>query len=94
MQHTIISGALIALGFGLLFFLDNLISKNTEYSILKNVRENNLIIALLCLGAGYYVYTLGQKQQSIIQVEDSLDTSEPLVRDELLPSYEQATSTD
>lgn len=90
MQHTIISWGLIALGFGLLFFLDNLISKDTEYTILKNVRENNLIIAILCFGAGYYIYTVGE-EQAVIELEESisLDTSEPLVP---LPSYEKATS--
>lgn len=95
MHYNIIAVALVALGFGLLFFLDTLIAKDTEYSMLKSVRDNNLMVGVLCLGAGYYVYTLGEKQRQVVQSEQpaELATSEPIMRDEL-PSYEEATSTD
>lgn len=95
MHYNIIAVALVAVGFGLLFFLDTLIAKDTEYSMLKSVRDNNLMVGVLCLGAGYYVYTLGEKQHQAVQAEQpaELETSEPIVREEL-PSYEEATSTD
>lgn len=84
---------LVAIGFGLLFFLDSLIAKDTEYSMLKTVRDNNLMVGVVCLGAGYYVYTLGEKQRQQVQIEQPLETSSPIVQEEL-PSYEEATSTD
>lgn len=95
MYYNIIAVALVAVGFGLLFFLDTLITKDTEYSMLKTVRDNNLMVGVVFLGAGYYVYTLGEKQRQTMQAEQpaELDTSEPIMRDEL-PSYEEATSTD
>jgi hypothetical protein len=93
MYYNIISGALVVLGFAVLFFLDTLIAKDTEYSLLRNVRENNLMIGVVCLGAGYYMYTLGQKSPMAIEEFESLETSAPLAREEL-PSYEEATSTD
>lgn len=93
MHYNIVAMALIAVGFGVLFFLDTLIAKDTEYSMLKTVRDNNLMVGVACLGAGYYVYTLGEKQRQQIQVEQPLETSAPIVQDEL-PSYEEATSTD
>ena len=94
MHYNIIAVALVALGFGLLFFLDTLIANDTEYSMLKTVRYNNLMVGVACLGAGYYVYTLGEKQRQVVQAEQpELATSEPIMRDEL-PSYEEATSTD
>jgi hypothetical protein len=97
MHYNIIAVALVALGFGLLFFLDTLIAKDTEYSMLKTVRDNNLMVGVVCLGAGYYVYTLGEKQKqgvsSTVEQPAELATSEPIVRNEL-PSYEEATSTD
>lgn len=95
MHYNIIAVALVALGFGLLFFLDTLIAKDTEYSMLKTVRDNNLVVGVLCLGAGYYVYTLGEKQRQVVQAAEpsELATSEPIMREEL-PSYEEATSTD
>lgn len=95
MNYNIIASALVALGFCMLFFLDNLIPKTTENSFLKQIRENNLLIAVLCMGAGYYVYTLGQKQSQTPVIEaESIDTSEPLAQDNYLPTYEEATSTD
>jgi len=94
MHYNIVAVALVALGFGLLFFLDTLIAKDTEYSMLKTVRNNNLMVGVLCLGAGYYAYTLGEKQRQGTSSQPSeLATSEPIVRNEL-PSYEEATSTD
>lgn len=91
MHYNIVAVALAALGFGLLFFLDSLIAKDTEYSMLKSVRENNLMVGVVCLGAGYYVYTLGEKQhRAMTPVQEA---PQPSVVDEL-PSYEEATSTD
>ena len=48
---------------------------------------------MVCLGAGYYVYTLGQKQPIGIIETSELNTSEPIVQ-ERLPTYGEATSTD
>jgi hypothetical protein len=93
MHYNIIAMVLVAIGFGLLFFLDSLIAKDTEYSMLKTVRDNNLMVGVVCLGAGYYVYTLGEKQRQQVQIEQPLETSSPIVQEEL-PSYEEATSTD
>jgi hypothetical protein len=90
MNYNIISITLIAVGFSLLFFIDNLIDKDNTNNMLQTIRDNNLVIGLVCLGAGYYVYTLGQKQPTIQPSE--VDTSEPL--ENILPSYEEATSTD
>lgn len=92
MQHNIIATILVVVGFGLLFLLDSLIAKDTQNNLLKTVRDNNLALGVICLGAGYYVYTLGQKQPVIERAE--LDTSEPVGQPERLPSYEEATSTD
>lgn len=90
MNYNIISIALIAVGFSLLFFIDNLIDKDNKNNMLQTIRDNNLVIGLVCIGAGYYVYTLGQKQHRIQSSE--IDTSEVL--ENILPSYEEATSTD
>lgn len=93
MYYNIISGALVVLGFAVLFFLDSLVAKDTESSLLRSVRDNNLMVGVICLGAGYYVYTLGQKKTtSTIEEFEPLETSAPLARE--LPSYEEATSTD
>jgi hypothetical protein len=93
MNYNIIAGVLIAIGFGLLFLLDTLIAKDTQYEFLQTIRNNNLAFALVCLGGGYYAYSLGKKQP-IRRIESSeLNTSEPISPDRL-PSYEEATSTD
>jgi hypothetical protein len=96
MNYNIVAAVLVALGFGLLFFLDTLISKDTKYGLLQTIRENNLAIGVICLGAGYYVYTLGQKQpRQTVAPSSELNTSEPVAAQaERLPSYEEATSTD
>lgn len=96
MNYNIIAIALVAIGFVLLFLLDTVIQKDTQNNMLKTIRDNNLVLGVVCLGAGYYVYTLGQKQPTVIE-DVELDTSEPLARvasNERLPSYEEATSTD
>jgi hypothetical protein len=96
MNYNIIAIALVTIGFGLLFLLDTFIDKETNNNIMKTIRDNNLMLGVICLGAGYYVYTLGQKQPTLIE-EAELDTSEPLVpmvSNDRLPSYEEATSTD
>ncbi len=96
MNYNIVAVALIVLGFGLLFLLDTLIAKDSQYELLQTVRKNNLVFGVVCLGAGYYVYTLGQKQARPAVIETAeLDTSEPLAgAPDALPSYEEATSTD
>lgn len=93
MNYNIVAGVLIALGFGLLFLADTLIAKDTQYEFLQTIRNNNLVISVVCLGAGYYVYTLGQKQPIRIIETSELNTSEPIVQ-ERLPTYGEATSTD
>ena len=94
MNYNIVAGVLIAIGFGLLFLLDTLIAKDSQYEFLQTIRDNNLAIGVVCLGAGYYVYTLGQKQARPSFIETSeLNTSEPIVQ-ERLPTYDEATSTD
>lgn len=76
---NIIAGVLFVLGFLILFFIDLLISKDTQSEFLLLIKKNNLIFGIVCLGAGYYVYSLDNKPTPII---------------ESLPSYEEATSTD
>lgn len=94
MNYNIVATVLVALGFGLLFFLDTLIAKDSKYGMLQTIRENNLAVGVVCLGAGYYVYTLGKKQPTTIETPE-LATSEPLApANDRLPSYEEATSTD
>lgn len=93
MNYNIVASVLIALGFGLLFLADTLIAKDTQYEFLQTIRNNNLVIGVVCLGAGYYVYTLGQKQPIGIIETSELNTSEPIVQ-ERLPTYGEATSTD
>ena len=94
MNYNIIAGVLIAIGFGLLFLLDTLIAKDTQYEFLQTIRNNNLATGVVCLGVGYYVYTLGQKQKPTGIIEPTeLDTSEPIEPQEL-PIYDEATSTD
>lgn len=93
MNYNIVAGVLIAIGFGLLFLLDTLIAKDSQYEFLQTIRANNLAIGVVCLGAGYYVYTLGQEQPVEIIETSELDTSEPIVQ-ESLPMYNEATSTD
>jgi predicted membrane channel-forming protein YqfA (hemolysin III family) len=96
MNYNIVAIVFIALGFGLLFLLDTLIAKDSQYELLQIIRQNNLIIGVVCLGIGYYVYTLGQKQTKPFVIETTeLNTSEPLAEAMgRLPSYEEATSTD
>lgn len=76
---NIIAGVLAVLGFLILFFIDLLISKDTQNEFLLLIRKNNLIFSIIFLGAAYYVYSLDQKPVTMI---------------ESLPSYEEATSTD
>lgn len=77
--NNIIAGVLAVLGFLILFFIDLLISKDTQNEFLLLIRKNNLIVSIILLGAGFYVYTLDQQPTRTI---------------ESLPSYEEATSTD
>lgn len=93
MNYNIIAGVLVALGFGLLFLLDTLIAKDTQNEFLQTIRNNNLVLAVVCLGGGYYVYTLGQKQSTRVIETSELNTSEPIAP-ERLPTYDEATSTD
>jgi uncharacterized membrane protein len=76
---NIIAGVLFMLGFLILFFIDFLISKDTQNEFLLLIKKNNLVIGIACIGAGYYVYSLEKKSTPIT---------------ESLPSYEEATSTD
>lgn len=93
MNYNIVASVLIALGFALLFLLDRLIDKENKYEFLQTVRQNNLVFGVVCLGTGYYVYTLGKTQPkpSIIEISE-LNTSEPILPP-FLPSYEESTST-
>lgn len=90
MYYSIIALALIALGFIFLFFVDNIIVPSTQNTILKTIRDNNILIAVACMGLGYYVYTLSEKQNllkrgKLIEVSDV----------EHLPSYDESSmSTD
>lgn len=77
--NNIIAGVLAVLGFLILFFIDLLISKDTQNEFLLLIRKNNLIVSIILLGAGFYIYSLDQKPRTTI---------------ESLPSYEEATSTD
>jgi hypothetical protein len=64
MYYDIISAVLVALGLGLIFFLDNLISKDVSNEYLQAIRKNNMICGLVAIAAGYYVYTLQEQSVS------------------------------
>lgn len=88
MYYYTIAIVLIALGFALLFFIDNIIQPNTQNATLKCIRDNNTIIGLACLGSGYYAYTLCESKKvnnsKLVEMSD-VDN---------LPSYEDSISTD
>lgn len=101
MQYNLVAIGLFIAGFAVLFFVDSLIAQDTENSLLQSIKDNNLIVGLACLGAGYYVYSLGEKKTGAVsspveRVEqvsvDAGDSIESGAYD--LPSYEEAISTD
>jgi hypothetical protein len=64
MYYDIAAAVLVALGLGLIFFLDNLISKDVSNEYLQYIRKNNTICGLVAIALGYYVYTLGEHDLS------------------------------
>ena len=86
MQYNIIAIALIALGFALLFFIDYLVKEDNQNSALKYLRDNNMIVGFVCIGAGYYVYTLAEHQEHVAPTIEMSETRE-------LPTYEEATTS-
>lgn len=84
MQYNIIAIALVTLGFALLFFIDSLIAKDNQNTVLASVRDNNMVVGLVCLGAGYYVYTLAEKQNTLTPPSNEPDA---------LPTYDEATTS-
>ena len=95
MQYNLIAIALFVAGFAILFFLDSLIEKDTENALLKGIKDNNLVLGLACLGAGYYAYSLAEKQ-TVSSVSPVADVEQVSVEsmDSDLPTYEEAISTD
>jgi hypothetical protein len=59
---VIISLVLFAVGIVLLFFVDSVISPNTQNSTLQTIRNNKLIIGAVCIAVSYYCYTLYNKR--------------------------------
>ena len=87
MQYNIIALALVALGFALLFFIDSLIAKDNQNTVLASVRDNNMVVGLVCLGAGYYVYTLAEKEHTLASPSNEIPESDDL------PTYDKATTS-
>jgi hypothetical protein len=87
--YTIIAIVLLAVGFGLLFFLDTLIKPDTDQDMLKTVREQNMLIGAAALAGAYYMYTLGEDASA---VTSSVPYSAPYSEPSDIPSYEEATS--
>jgi len=71
MYYDIVAAVFVALGLGLIFFLDNLISKDVSNEYLQYVRKNNVICGLVAIGVGYYVYTLGEHEVSDVPAESN-----------------------
>lgn len=87
MYYYFLSLALIALGFAYLFFLDKLIQPDTKNTVLRTLRDNNLLVAAICISVGYYVYTLAEHT---LTKTNSIKVSNV----KHLPSYEESMSTD
>ena len=98
MQYNLIAIALFVAGFAILFFVDSLIAQDTENTLLKGIKDNNLVVGLACLGSGYYAYSLGEQKtlSSAYPVADveqgSVESGESMDSD--LPTYDEAISTD
>lgn len=90
MHYNIVALALVLLGFALLFFVDYLVAKDTDSTFMKYLRDNNMVVGVLCLGVGYYVYTLGEKSHAASPVPEMVLPSE----NSDLPTYDEAMSTD
>lgn len=83
-HYTIIAFCLIGLAVALLFFMDSLISPNTEQDALKMVREHHMLIAGAALFGAYYMHTLVETSSVVSQETGSSSMD--------LPSYDEATS--
>lgn len=95
MQYNLIAIGLFVAGFAILFFVDSLIAKDTDNALLKGIKDNNLIVGLACLGAGYYAYSLGE-QKNLLAPVPAVDVEQVSVEsgESDLPTYEEAISTD
>lgn len=74
-MYNYLSLALFALGLILLFSPNSILSTSSTYY--ETLHENSKIIAIICLVASYYFYTLTKKANDLSP---------------LLPSYDEATS--
>lgn len=89
MKYNLIAIGLCIIGFLILFDVEKLISKDTNNSFLKSIKDNNLIVGIACLGAGYYTYSIGKKE-SLLELASSEQGTIPDID---LPSYEEAISS-
>jgi hypothetical protein len=94
MQYNLIAIGLFVAGFAILFFVDNFIAKDTDNSLLKTIKDNNLVLGLVCLGAGYYVYSLGEKKAGVTSPVQNVEQMSIESGESDLPTYEEAISTD
>jgi cytochrome b subunit of formate dehydrogenase len=91
-MYTLIFAIVLALlGFVLLFAPKNLLPKETDNLVLHQLRKYHQFIGILFIGVAYYLYSFQNKKQ-LAPTPTSTPTFSSTESEEILPSYEEATS--
>ena len=91
-MYKIISLILAAVGVALILSPETVL-QNDKRDIVKTIRENNTVVGIAAVAAGYYIYTsidktTGSTSSDITTIETIITAETPSE----LPSYEQSTN--
>ena len=56
MIMNVVSAILIVLGIFMTFFVDKVIPADASHEMLMNLRERHVLVGVVMIGAGYYMY--------------------------------------